>query len=112
MHRRRPRRKSAASDAEPRATHDDAGTGLVSTLAGVVVFLAFLLLAVQSLVDLCATSVVTAVAYDAARMVSTSSDPSDPAVLAAAEADARTRLGPYADRVVWTWHIDADSVRL
>ena len=45
----------------------DRGAGLVSAVAGVVAFLAFLFFAVQLLYNLYATSVVTATAYDAAR---------------------------------------------
>ena len=45
---------------------DDRGAGLISTAAGVVVFLVFLLFAVQLLFGLYASSTVTAVANDAA----------------------------------------------
>jgi hypothetical protein len=101
-------RKSAASAGE----RGDGGAGLVGTLAGFVVFLAFLFLAVQTLVDLYATSVVTAVTYDAARMVATARDPDDPRVRATAEAEARRRLGPYGDRARFAWAIDGDTVRV
>ena len=46
-----------------------AGTGLISTIAGVTVFLAFLLFAVQLLMNLHATSAVTDAAWDGARHV-------------------------------------------
>jgi hypothetical protein len=103
-----PARKSAASAGDG----GDGGAGLVGTLAGFVVFLALLFFAVQTLVGLYATSVVTAVTYDAARMVATAPDPDDPRVRAAAEAEARRRLGPYADRATFAWAIDGDTVRV
>ena len=49
---------------------DEAGTGLVSTVAGVLAFLALLLFAAQILVHLFATSFVNAAAFDAARLAS------------------------------------------
>lgn len=50
--------------------HDEAGVGLVSSVAGIIVFLAFLLFAAQVLVHLFATSYVNAAAFDAARLAS------------------------------------------
>ena len=52
-----------------RSVAEERGAGLVSTTAGVTVFLVLLLLATQVLYNLYATSVVTAAAYDAARVV-------------------------------------------
>jgi hypothetical protein len=101
-------RKSAASAGD----RGDGGAGLLGTLAGFVVFLAFLFFGVQMLVDLYATSVVTAVTYDAARMVATAPDPYDPRVRAAAEAEARRRLGAYGGRATFAWAIDTDTVRV
>jgi hypothetical protein len=46
------------------------GTGMIGTVSGLLAFLLFLLLAVHVLVHLYATSAVTAVAFDAARVVS------------------------------------------
>lgn len=46
------------------------GVGLISSVAGIFVFLAFLLLAAQVLVHLFATSYVNAAAFDAARLAS------------------------------------------
>jgi hypothetical protein len=59
----RPRTRSTRSDAR------EQGAGLVSATAGVAVFLALLFFATQVLFNLYATSVVTAAAYDAARVV-------------------------------------------
>ena len=50
----------------PRRARGERGAGLLSTVAGVVVFLVFLLFAVQLLFGLYATSTVNAVANDAA----------------------------------------------
>jgi hypothetical protein len=63
MRRTRPRIRSIRSGGEER------GAGLVAATAGVSVFLVFLLFAAHVLYNLYATSVVTAAAYDAARVV-------------------------------------------
>jgi hypothetical protein len=94
------------------------GTGLIATFAALVVFLAFLLFAVQLLVDLYATSATTSAAFDGARVVAGSrADHADPAALAAAEraAEARVRseLGAFGRAVTFDWSgTDADSVQL
>jgi hypothetical protein len=89
----------------------DAGVGLVGTLAGVSVFLVLLLFAVQVLLNLYATSVVTAAAFDAARDVASAGG--DPAAVAAAEAKARDVLGRYAEQVSFDWTVpDGSDVRL
>jgi hypothetical protein len=75
----------------------ETGTGLVGTLAGTTVLLFFLLLAAHVLVHLYATSVVTAVAFDAARIVSGSDG--GPAAEASALDHARGLLGRWADDV-------------
>ena len=76
---------------------DDAGAGLVSSLAGVLVFLAFLLFASQLLVHLFATSYVNAAAFDAARLASGSGD----VTASAAEAHGRSVLGSFGDRATF-----------
>ena len=50
--------------------HSESGAGLVSTLAGLVVFLFFLLFATQILLHLLSSSFVHAAAFDAARIAS------------------------------------------
>ena len=74
--------------------HDEAGVGLVSSIAGIFVFLAFLLFAAQVLVHLFATSFVNAAAFDAARMASGSAGDS-----AQARAHGMDVLGSFAARV-------------
>lgn len=86
----------------------DDGVGVIGTLAGVAVFLVLLLFAVQVLLNLYATSAVTAAAFDAARDVASAGG--DVASVAAAEAKARDVLGRYADRVSFDWTVpDADG---
>ncbi|MGK2947097.1 MAG: hypothetical protein ACSLFP_00855 [Acidimicrobiales bacterium] len=81
---------------------DDRGAGLISTAAGVVVFLIFLLFAVQLLFGLYATSTVTAVAHDAAQRAATSGAPP----LAQIESEARRNLGQVGSSAVFTWGSD------
>jgi hypothetical protein len=82
------------------------GTGLVGSIAGVTVFLSLLTVAVQVLVDLYQTSVVTAAAYDAARDVASGDEPEP-----AAER-VRDLLGDVGDDAELTWDLDDDVVRL
>jgi hypothetical protein len=77
----------------------DDGTGLISTAAGVVVFLMFLLFAVQVLFSLYASSTVTAVASDAAHRAAGRAAPD----LAVIEAEARSSLGRVGDEAEFTW---------
>jgi Flp pilus assembly protein TadG len=101
MQRRTPGTRSARSGAER-------GAGLIGTVAGVAVFLAFLLFAVQLLFNLYATSAVTAAAYDAARTVAGGNGGDT----ASAEEHARQVLGRYAERVAFEWSVDDDVVAL
>jgi len=88
---------------------DDAGAGLISSVAGVLVFLAFLLFAAQILVHLFATSFVNAAAFDAARLASGSAGVS----ASAAESHGRGVLGSFASRVsVFDVDIAPEQVRV
>jgi Flp pilus assembly protein TadG len=80
----------------------DRGAGLLSTAAGVVVFLVFLLFAVQLLFGLYASSTVTAVANDAATRAASAHAPS----LAVIEAEARASLGEIGEEASFTWALD------
>ena len=71
------------------------GVGLISSVAGVTAFLAFLLFAVQVLVHLFASSFVNAAAFDAARLASGSAGISE----GAAQQHGLSVLGSYASRV-------------
>jgi len=89
----------------PRVNTDD-GAGLISTAAGVVVFLVFLLFAVQLLFGLYASSMVTAVANDAASRAASADAPP----LATIEADARDSLGEVGRTASFDWDLeDADG---
>jgi len=94
------------------------GAGLVSTIAGVAVFLAFLLFAVQLLMNLYATSAVTDAAWDGARHAAGARvDHRDPAAVTAAEAMAEARmraeLGRFAERVTFDWSgTDAEVIAI
>ena len=75
-------------------------------------FLVLLLLATQVLFDLYARSTVTAVAYDAARVVAGADSATAEPAVTAAEAQARSALGRYADGAACTWRVDTDVVQL
>jgi len=83
----------------------DRGAGLISTAAGVVVFLVFLLFAVQLLFGLYASSAVNAVANDAAaRAASADAPPLD-----VIEDQARASLGDVGAAATFAWSAeDAD----
>jgi hypothetical protein len=86
------------------------GGGPLSAWFGFVVFLVLLLFAVQVLFNLYATSVVTSVAYDAARKVA--GQHGGPESQARAEGDARRALGRYGARVTFEWDSSGDVVAL
>ena len=73
----------------------------MATWIGFVVFLAVLLFAVQVLLNLYATSVVTSAAYDAAREVAGADG--GPGAVARAESRARRLLGRFGDDVSFDW---------
>lgn len=76
-----------------------------------MVFLVLLLFAVQTLTNLYTTSVVTAVAFDAARQVAGAGG--GPGSVVSAEDQARRSLGRFSDRVAFDWSAtDDDTVVL
>lgn len=83
---------------------------MISSIFGLFVVLVLLLLAVQVVYDLYATSAVTAAAYDAARVVAGADG--GPGATAAAEDGARQALGRYGERLEFTWAIGDDVVQL
>ncbi len=114
---RSPRSASSCPSAGCRAVaervgHDERGGGPLSVWFGFVVFLALLLFAVQVLYNLYATSVVTSVAFDAARRVAAAEGGAGGVGPAEAEAEARQALGRYGERVTFDWAVDADVVVL
>lgn len=86
---------------------DERGSGTLATVAGVAVFLGFLLLAVQVAVHLYATTVVTAAAFDAARIASGSGSQGD---TAEAQAHFDSLLGRWASEVDLTIRELGDDV--
>lgn len=90
---------------------DERGGGPLSVWFGFVVFLAVLLFAVQVLYNLYATSVVTSVAFDAARRVA-AAEGGETAAVGEAETAARQALGGYGDRVSFEWSLDGEGVVL
>jgi hypothetical protein len=85
----------------------DRGTAYIGTLVGSTIFLLFLLLAVQTMVHLFATSTVTAVAYDAAQAVATAPGHQIEEI-PLAEAEARQKLGGLGRRAAFDWE-EADG---
>ena len=90
---------------------DDRGTGLVGTLGGVAMFGVLLMVAVNLLAHLHATSTVTAVAFDAARTVAHA--PAGDGARIAAVATARGLLGEAGGDTTFDWSgSNRDVVRL
>jgi len=88
----------------------DEGTAVVGTLTGFLIFMVLLLLAVQTLVHLYATSAVTAAANEAVQQVATGGG--SVSSVPAAEAAARASLGSFgARRVRFDW-LEVDGVRV
>lgn len=87
------------------------GSGPIATWIGFGVFLGMLLFAVQALLNLYATTVVTSVTYDAARQVAGSNG--GPSAMSGAESWARRLLGRFGDQVSFDWSgTTADDVAL
>lgn len=83
------------------------GGGPISAWIGFLVFLVLLLFAVQALTNLYTTSVVTAVAFDAARQVAGAGG--GPGSVVSAEDQARRSLGRFSDRVTFDWSATDDE---
>lgn len=97
--------------------NDEDGTGLIGSAAGVAAFVLFLLFAVQLIVNLYATSTVTAAGYDAARSVASANvDHSDALSVAVAQQDAerhlRDLLGAMGQSAKLLWSSDGNQIRL
>lgn len=91
-----------------RGRADEEGTGVVSTFVGAAIFLVCLLFAAQVLLGLYLTSVVSAVASDAARTAAGASAPPVDEVAAS----ARRQLGAAGSGATFSWTMDDDAVRL
>jgi len=90
----------------------EAGTAIVGTLVGFLIFMTLLLFSVQFLVRLYATSTLTAAANTAAEQVADSPDPA--AAAPQAEAAAREQLGTFgATHTTFAWlEVDNQQVVL
>jgi hypothetical protein len=90
----------------------DSGTALVGTLVGFFIFMVLLLLGVQTLVHLYATSALTAAAVEAAQQVAT--EGGAPADVPAAEQAARSSLGRFGgEHTSFDWiEVDGQQVVL
>lgn len=91
------------------ARSSERGAGVISTAAGLLVFLMFLLFAVQLLFALYASSTVTAVANDAVLRAAEAGAPD----LALIEEQARRNLGRVGESATFHWETadtDADGV--
>jgi hypothetical protein len=94
---------NASKTTSNRSSSSEAGTGLIGSIVGVTVFLVLLLFAVHLVLNLYGASVVTAAAFDAARLRAGG------AGVAASEAEAERQalelLGGYADdgRLQLSW---------
>ena len=93
-------------------TADEAGTAVVGTLVGFLIFMVLMLLGLQTLIHLYATSAVTAAANEAAQQVATAGGARQG--VPAAEAEARASLGAFgARRTRFDWiEVDGDQVVL
>lgn len=99
------------------ALRDEAGTGLIGTVAGVTAFLFLLLFTVQVTATLFATSTTTAAGYDAARSVAAATvDHHDPVAVDRAVRVAETRfrrlLGRAGRDADLDWDVGSGAVRL
>lgn len=81
----------------------EAGTGMFGTLLGAAVFLFLLLFAVQVLVGLYTQTVMNAAVYDAAKAVAGADRGDSRAARASAQANARSQLGEYGQKVSFDW---------
>lgn len=96
----------------------EAGAGLISTIAGLLVFLALLLFATQTLIALHARSAATSAAYEGARLVagarhSHDQSPVPEEARSRAEERIRSQLGQFGNRVDLDWSTSTwDTVAL
>ncbi len=95
----------------------DAGHSMLTASLGLLIFLSFLLFAVQLLLNLFETSTVTVTAQEGARLVASSRvDHSDPTEMITAERHAedkmRALLGPQGATARFDWSSTGDQVVL
>jgi hypothetical protein len=86
----------------------ETGAGLISTIAGLLVFLALLLFATQTLIALYARSATTSAVYEGARLVAGARTPHDESPIpeearSRAESTIRAQLGSFGSRIELDW---------
>ena len=86
--------------------------GLVATTVGFCIFVVLLLFAMQVTLVLWKRSVLSADAYDAARIVAGSDAGATADSVADAEDQLRSSLGAAGATATIDWRVDADTVRL
>lgn len=91
---------------------DERGTGLIGTLIGVLVFVLLMFFAVQVLVGLYASTVVSSAAFDAARIMASPGAAQDPLARARAEAAAKHDLGRSGSTASFDWQARDDAIVL
>lgn len=92
------------------APRSDTGTGVVSSVAGLLVFLLFLLMAAHVLLGLFATSTVRATLNDAASRAARTGAAGRPADLSRLATDAERSLGRMGERTTITLaYVDEDG---
>lgn len=94
--------------------HGDDGSGLIGLIGSVIVFLVLMLFAVQLLMNLYATSVVTSAAYEGARQVAGARiDHGNPDEVdearSSAEDRVRSLLGGVGDTATLDWNQSSDD---
>lgn len=94
------------------SSRDERGAGLVPSVVGAAMFLALVLFGAQVLFGLYATSVITAVTFDAATEVADAPPERVAAATGAAESSARRRLGGPDRHLSFDWDVGPDAVRL
>lgn len=96
----------------------ESGSGLISTISGLLVFLALLLFATQTLIALYARSATTSAAYEGARIVAGARNSHDVSPVpdearSHAEGLIRSQLGRFGDRIELDWSTSTwDTVAL
>lgn len=101
----------------PQRSSTEHGTGMIGSTAACLVFITFLLFAVQICLTAAASATVAAAGFDAARLVASADvDHGDLLAIRATEQrvtrQLRAQLGQMGELADVTWHITGEAVRL
>lgn len=94
----------------PRPGEADVGTGIISAVFGIAIFLVFVLFASQVLLNLYTRSVVTSAATRGAEIVAAANG--GPTAEPVADATVERLLGQEASRATLTWQVTSTEVAL